>query len=420
MGRLLGLVTHNWPLKIGAIILATLLYSGLVLSQNARVWPGRVPIEAVNQPPSAFLLETLGDVSSIRFYAPTDVATRVTTADFRATVDLANVVVVAGGPPVGVRVTVTVLDPRIKILDYQPQLVAVRLDPVIARTVPVVVDHGSVPAGLILGEPSLGAVTVIIRGASSLVARVQEAVARVMIDPSGINVDGDVDLVAVDVRGDVVAPLDIEPDRVHVGIRVDRVVASRSVPVAPQLSGTPSAGFTVRSVTVDPAAVTVLGSTDLIAGLAVLATAPVALSGRSADFSATVVLRPPDGVSVAGSVQVVVSVRLVAARGSRAFGMGLGLVGGSPDRSYVPSVRDVLVTLGGASEALDALDAATLEATLDVASLPFGVSSVAVQFTPPAGMTLVSLSPTHVNVTVVAGPTPPPGPTPTPSPIPTL
>jgi YbbR domain-containing protein len=64
--------------------------------------------------------------------------------------------------------------------------------------------------------------------------------------------------------------------------------------------------------------------------------------------------------------------------------------------------------------ALDALDAATLQATLDVASLALGVSSVAVQFTPPPGMTLVSISPTSVNVTVVAGPTPPPSPTPTP------
>jgi YbbR domain-containing protein len=414
VGRLLGLVTHNWPLKIGAFVLATLLYSGLVLSQNARVWPGRVPIEAVNQPANAFLLENLGDVSSIRFYAPADVAARVTNADFRAVVDMAGVVPVAGGQPVAVRVTVTVLDPRITILDFQPQRVAVRLDPVVTRSVPVAVDHGSVPAGLVIGEPSLGTSTVTIRGASSLVARVQEALARVMIDPTGINVDGDVQLVAVDVRGDVVSPVDIEPDRIHVGISVDRVVASRSLPVAPQLSGAPSAGFTVRSVTVDPAVVTVLGSVDLIGALQVLSTAPVSLVGRSADFSATVALRPPDGVSVAGAVQVVVSVRLAAARGSRAFGMGLGLVGASTERSYVLSVPEVLVTLGGTSVALDALDAAALQSTLDVASLPFGASSVVVQFTPPPGMTLVSISPTSVNVTVLAGPTPPPEPTPTP------
>jgi YbbR domain-containing protein len=414
VGRLLGLVTHNWPLKIGAVVLATLLYSSLVLSQNARVWPGRVTIEAVNQPASAFLLESLGDVSAIRFYAPADVATRVTNADFRAVVDLAGVVPVSGGAPVAVHVVVTALDPNIKILDYTPQFVPVRLDPVVTRTVPVSVDHGTVPAGLVIGEPSLGTETVTIRGASSLVARVEEALARVTIDPSGINVDGDVELVAVDLRGDTVAPVDIEPDRVHVGISVERVIASRSLPISPQLTGVPAAGFSVRSVTVDPAIVTVLGTADLLSPLQVLPTANVTVAGRAADFTATVALQPPDGVSVSGPAQVLVSVHITADRGSRAFTVGLALIGESPDRSYVLSAPDVLITLGGNSSALEALDATGLLAILDVGSLPLGTSSVAVRFTPPAGMTVVSLSPTSVNVTVTAGPTPPPGPTPTP------
>ena len=33
--RLLRLLVHNWPLKLAAVGLATLLYGGLVLSQNA-------------------------------------------------------------------------------------------------------------------------------------------------------------------------------------------------------------------------------------------------------------------------------------------------------------------------------------------------------------------------------------------------
>jgi YbbR domain-containing protein len=413
VGRLLGLVTHNWHLKIGAIVLAVLLYSGLVLSQNARVWPGHVPIEVVNQPVGAFLLENLGDVSGIRFYAPADIAARVTNADFRAVVDLAGVVPVAGGDPIAVKVAVTVLDPRIKILDFAPQVVAVRLDPVVTKTVPVAVDHGTVPPGLVIGEPSLGATTVTVRGASSLVAQVQQAVARVMIDASGINVDGDVQLVAVNTRGDVVSPVDIAPDRIHVGITVDRVIASRSLPVAAQLTGSPSAGFIVRSATVVPAVVTVLGSAELLSPLQVLVTAPVQLAGHASDFSVSVALQPPDGVSVAGSSQVVISVHISAERGSRSYVVGLTLDGGQPDHSYSLPVSDVLVTLGGTSATLQALDAATLTATLEVGSLPPGDSTVNVQFTPPAGLTLVSISPPTLTVTVVTSPTPPP-PTPTP------
>ena len=148
MTRLTGLITHNWPLKLGAIALATLLYAGLALSQNARVWPGRVPIEAVNQPSGAFLLESLGDVTTIRYYAPPDVATRISSSDFQALVDLSSVTPAQGGAPVSVPVQVVPLDPRIKVLDFQPDRVAVRLDPVITRTVPITVDRGTVPAGL--------------------------------------------------------------------------------------------------------------------------------------------------------------------------------------------------------------------------------------------------------------------------------
>ena len=44
MRRILAIVLHNWPLKLAAIGLATVLYGGLVLSQGARTFDGQVPI----------------------------------------------------------------------------------------------------------------------------------------------------------------------------------------------------------------------------------------------------------------------------------------------------------------------------------------------------------------------------------------
>lgn len=416
MGRLVGLLTHNWPLKIGAIVFGVLLYGGLVLSQNARVWPGRVPIEAVGQPAGAFLLESLGDVTSIRFYAPADVASRISSIDFRAVADLSAVTPLEGGAPVLVMVHVTALDPRVKVLDFQPQRVAVRLDPVITRRLPVTVDHGVVPPGLVLGEPRLSTQTVVVRGASSLLVRVHEVVARATIDPTGINVDGDYDLVALDERGDIVAPVDIEPERIHVRIGVVRELASRTLPVAPRLTGAPPAGFTVRSVVVAPVALTVRGTLDAIVALEAVATEAITLDGHTASFDRLVPLVPPSGVEVVDGRQVRVSIEIVAERGSRAFGVGLVLSGARADRTYRLSVPDVLVTIGGTRAALDAVDAAVLRATLDVAGLAIGETSVQVGFRPPSGTTLISISPARVTVTSARGATPPPSPTPTPGP----
>ena len=45
MRRALDFLLRNWPLKLGAILLATVLYSGLVLAQNVRTWTGQVPVD---------------------------------------------------------------------------------------------------------------------------------------------------------------------------------------------------------------------------------------------------------------------------------------------------------------------------------------------------------------------------------------
>src|SRR3954453_11992100 len=91
MTRALRLITHNWPLKLGAIALATLLYGGLVVSQNADAFPGSVQIGIENAPGDAILLSQLGSVSRIRYVAPPDLGLRVDSQSFRAFVDLAGV-----------------------------------------------------------------------------------------------------------------------------------------------------------------------------------------------------------------------------------------------------------------------------------------------------------------------------------------
>ena len=71
MRRILEIVLHNWPLKLAAVGLATVLYGGLVLSQGARTFDGQVPIRPPVIPPGMWLLEQPPPVTSIRYFAPT-------------------------------------------------------------------------------------------------------------------------------------------------------------------------------------------------------------------------------------------------------------------------------------------------------------------------------------------------------------
>ena len=89
--RVLRFIVRNWPLKIGAVLLAIILYVGMVALQTTQEWPGTIAIELVNQPANAVPDEAQiipPEVGNIRYIAAPDVP--VTRDSFRATADLAN------------------------------------------------------------------------------------------------------------------------------------------------------------------------------------------------------------------------------------------------------------------------------------------------------------------------------------------
>jgi YbbR domain-containing protein len=415
MSRVVQFVVRNWPLKLAAIILATLLYAGLVLSQSAQVWTGRVPIVPIKLPTSAVLLGNLPPVTSIRYFAPAEVAERLTSASFSATVDLASAQPQADNPNVIAKVIVRNADPRVTIVDYDPPSIIVRLDPLISKTVPVVVEHGDVPAGLELRDPVLSASQATVSGPESVVRLVTSAQARVVVQPSGIDVDQTVDLVAVDARGEVQGPVAVEPASVHVQIAVGSGLQKKTLAIHPVVTGTPAAGFEIDTVSVDPPVVSVQGDADALAALSKVDSEPISISGASTELVRNVPLDLVAGVdSISGdSVTVTIVLRPVAA--TRTYSVGIVLSGARDDRTYSLSTDSVLVTVGGTVAALDSLDPRSLAVVADVDGLAPGSHKVKLKISLPADVTLVATSPPEVTVGVAANGSPPPGPSPSPS-----
>jgi YbbR domain-containing protein len=415
MRRVLGLVFRNWPLKLAAVAVASVLYAGLVLSQSAQVWPGSVPI-VPKLPTSAQLITNLPPVKNIRYFASAEVAQGVSSATFRASVDLSQATPQADNPFVTVKVDVVALDPRVTIVDYDPPSIRVQLDPLVQKTVPVVVEHGDVPSGLTIRDPVLSVAQATISGPESVVRLVTAAQARVVIQPSGIDVDQTVDLVAVDVRGDAQGPVDVEPSSVHVKIAVGSGLQTKSLPVNPVVTGTPATGFEIESIDVSPPVVSVEGDADALAGLVRVDTDPISVSGASTDLTRTVPLDLPDGVeSLSGdSASVKVTLRPVAA--TRTYSAGIVLSGARDDRTYSLSTASVLVTVGATVAALDELDPRSLAVVADVDGLAPGSHRIKLKISLPADVTLVATSPAEVTVVVTENPSPSPSVEPTPAP----
>jgi YbbR domain-containing protein len=402
--RIAARIIRNWPLKLGSIVLAAFLYAGLVLSQNAQVWPGRIPIVSTNQPTSAVLLSNLGEVTNIRYFAPVDVADRLSSSSFTATVDLSTTTPHAGTPFATVQVHVQAADPRVEILDFDPQIIQVQLDPLISKSVPVEVDNGSVPTGLRPQAPVLSANSVTVSGPESVVGLATSVIARVVIQPSGLDIDQEVPLVAVDAVGNVLSPVRINPQTVRVQIRVGSQ-QTRTVPVNPRFGGEPSSGFQVSSVTVSPAAVTVEGDSDALAALSEVDTGTVDLTGAVADVTRVVNLVLPAGISALGLGTVSVTVHLTPVTASQTFSAGIVLSGARDDRLYSLSSDQILVTLGGSPAALAGIDGQTFSVTVDVNGLAPGSHVLIPTVNLPASLNVISLGPATITVTVaVASP----------------
>jgi YbbR domain-containing protein len=402
--RAIGFLLRNWPLKLAAILLATLLYSGFVLSQSTSTWTGSVPITVRGEGEDVRLLTNVGDVDRIRYVGPP--TARVDSSTFEASIDVSGVE--PTGEPRSVRVEVRSNDPQITVLSVEPARINVALARVTSKQVRVVVRPGVVPPGLQIGDLVADPAMVAVRGAEPDLDKVVEVQARVQVEPSGLDVDRDTELIPVDSLGEEVLSVNVSPATARVTIDVFSDSDTKTLPVVPTIVGTPASGFEVASIVVAPSVLSVSGAAAMLSSLVAVDTEPVSITGISQNLRAEVGLQLPDGASPITIRQVTVTVTLRRVTETRTYSAGIVFQDARSDRVYALSTDHVLVTVGGAPADLDRIVGQELVVTADVGDLEPGQHVVTVEPVLPAGVALVSLNPSSVTVTISVPPTPTP------------
>ena len=407
---------RNWHIKLAAVGIATILYTGIVFSGSFReeTWNGPVDIEAVRKPENTYLFadEALV-VETVRYRIPATVIQRVTRESFQAVVDLSGYDMTRAGEPQRLPITVTAED-GIQVLDWSPRQATVRLDELATRELQVVVEPGELPAGFELGTPQVQPRTVEARGPRTALAEVLHAEARVTIDDSGIDVRRQVTLVAVDPDGEPVEPIDLTPALVTVDIPVRATQTNKTLPVEWRIEGSVAPGYFLESVSATPAVVTVRGDPRVLTELDSVPTQPIVIDGISASVTLAAELVLPEGVSLVGDAAVTLEVVVSADQGSRTFSVAVICTGAPDGGRCEPRVQQLSVTVAGPMSALAALTAAQATPTVSASGLGPGTHALEPTFTLPEGLEVLAVSPARVEVVVHAAPTP--GPTPTPQP----
>jgi YbbR domain-containing protein len=412
----MGFLIRNWHLKLSAVLLATVLYTGLVFSGSFSDADIQVRITQDNASRDAFVLT--GDLGfvSVTYRASNEVAGGIVADSFQATVDLSEYDMERSPQPQQLPIEVTTDLDGVQILRHEPQTVRVEIDSIEVRSVPVEVDLGDVPDGLRTGAPVLSDEEVEIRGPGSVVGQVDRALAFVAIPASGIDFNEPVAVQPVDVRGQPVGEgqLDVDPETVSVQVDVEPVETTATVIVRPRIDGTPAPGFALSALTVEPSTITLRGVPEVLAEISEVVTEPLSIEGVSQDQVFEAALELPEDVRLAGGDDPVVTVTatIVPSVSSRTFVVGV-ICEGAGENSCLPGLDQLSVTLSGPGEVLSTLTAAALTPVVDAGGLAPGNHSL----TPvlpglPEGVELEAIQPGSVPVTIVA----PVEPTPEPSP----
>lgn len=415
----MGFLLRNWHLKLSAVLLATVLYTGLVFSGSFSERTIQVRVEQVNAPRDSFVLS--GDLGfvEVTYRTANDLAASVVAEAFVGRVDLAEYDMARAPEPQVLDVSVSALTEDVEVLSISPATVRVEIDRIEARTVPVEVDTSAVPEGLEIDDPVLSDEEVQVRGPASFVDQVDRAVAFVSISASGIAFNEPVDLVAVDVEGQPVdaGRVEIEPATVSVQIDVRETETNKTVPVRPDIAGTPAPGFALEALTVEPSVVTLRGLPGVLSEIAEVLTEPLSLDGVSADqaFDAALVLG--DDVRLADpSAEPVVTVNatIVPSVSSRTFVVGIACEGAGQN-ACLPAIDQLTVTLSGPGGTLSDLSVTDITPAVDASGLGPGTHDLEPSLGAlPDGVELLGISPGTVSVTIRA----PASPTPTPAPAP--
>lgn len=397
------IVTHDFPLKAVAVVIAVLFWVGY--EQNAAPreitvpFDGRVPIERPDVPAGFVLRGQLGDVA-VKLSGPEGVVNRVALADLRATVDLTGVE--ASRPePHDAKVVVTVLTDGVHVIDIAPATIAVRLERITSRTVVVQTKLANEPPkGSQAGLTSVSPKEVRVSGPESAVAQIAAVFATVRFGDVATNISDSAPAIPVDANGLPIDGLQVEPGVVVVNVPLLPTATTKTVPVLWTLKGAVANGYWISNVSTDPVAVTVSGDQGAIAQLARIETVAVDVTGLGANRTTRVALVLPDGVNLMQATDASVTVTVVPLAGTRPFFMAVQIqnVGAGLDATTDPG--SVTVTVAGQAPALSTLPPDLVVASVDASGRGPGTYTLDLAVRLPTGFTLQAVQPLRVTVTM--------------------
>ena len=390
--RLLTLLRQNLGFKVLAILLAILLWAGLItqdpsLTRERTFYDVNVNVSGSDTlHRNGFIVtsdldEVLGNVT-LRVAIPQMQYQTAQASNYNARIDLSRI----SEPGVqSVRITTTSTTTYGTVVDVSPAEVEIAVEEYVTRyRIPVRVHtEGSVPDGYYATTPTADPPMVTISGPRSLVERVVCAEATIHLDKlparEGINRMA-ISFNLLDENDETIESnlLEITSESVLLDSVVieQQLYSLKTLPLSDLglIRGTPAAGYEVKSVSVTPDIITVAGSADVLAELDTLYPETyVDISGLSEPINKPLRVRDPGGLAYTSASSVTVAVEIGPIILTETFSnVRLHAKNAGSGLRATLDVTSGAVTISGPQLWMDTLRQSNISLYCDVSGLPEG------------------------------------------------
>ena len=294
MTRLRGVVQHNLPVKIAALIVAVVLWLYVMNDQNPAIDGGfPVPVTIENAP-EGYQLSSDTDKVTIRVRGPRSLFVSADASDFHARVNLADFAegerayTVEASVPYG-----------FELVSISPDKMTINLDRMIEKTLKASLTIGGAPAsGYTVDKVIQADEAVKVQGPRSLVDQVVHVVGHINLSGQSSDDIAQVSFIALNTDGREVVGVTLVPSSTEVTVKLARGLTRKVVEVQPHPLSDLAPNLKLEGVTVTPARIEIAGAEDVISKISMIGTEAFSLADVRATEKREVRLQLPEGVTV--------------------------------------------------------------------------------------------------------------------------
>ena len=382
-------------LAVLSLFAAVVLWVAVTDAENPNrigTFSGAIEVRPVNVPDGRAVASIQEANVSLRVSAPEDVFERLTTADFRAEVDLSGA---TGQAPLELRVNTRVVgnkEGEVEIIETVPRSVSVTLEASTSKVVPVLANIiGSPPQGFSYERIEPNPASVRVTGATSLIALVASANADVNLTGRRTSLDEQFRLTPRDAQGADIRGVSVDPTTADIRVVIEQREVTQTLTIVPPVQGSVADGYSLVGITVDPAAIAVSGPLELLTAQSFLTTEAIDLTGLKADTTRSVRLRVPTGLQ-ATRESVSVRIKIVPTEGEMTLTVAPQVTSVPENLRAEIQTSAVAIRLRGELPALQAA-AGSVRATVNAGGLQEGVHVLNISTTVPDNVRVISAEP---------------------------